>query len=59
VSRPTVDELAEAMRKAYSLHDQPRVRVVPWAKADPEKQEAWRVCARTALVLIFGTENVS
>ncbi|QDH50407.1 hypothetical protein [Caulobacter phage KcrB] len=43
----TVDDLAAAMREAYGLHVGEPVK--PWAQADKDKQEAWRVCVRAAL----------
>ena len=56
---PSDQELAATMQRAFNEHDDPGGKLTPWELADPDKQEAWLVCARAALVLIFGAEKAS
>lgn len=49
-------DVAAAMREAFNQHNDPGSNLTPWAEADPDKREAWMVCARAAFKAIFGTE---
>lgn len=51
-----LEDVAAEMRAAYNQHADPGSAVIPWDRADPEKREAWMVCARAAFKAIFGTE---
>jgi hypothetical protein len=44
------------MRAAYNQHIDPGSKVTDWSLADPDKKEAWIVCARAAFKAIFGAE---
>jgi hypothetical protein len=54
VSRPSEVELATLMRAAYNEHIDPGSKVTDFDVADLDKREAWLVCARAALVRIYG-----
>ncbi len=42
-----IDTLAKKLRDAYGIHCGEKWR--PWSRAAPEKREAWRAIAKTAM----------
>jgi hypothetical protein len=59
IRMPSDVDLAATMRRAYNEHTDPGSKVTDFNVADPDKREAWLVCARAALVLIFGAERTA
>ena len=51
-----VDQLARCMRDAFNRHDSGQAPL-DWDKADEERREAWRVCARSALHVLRSTAS--
>jgi hypothetical protein len=53
---PSDEELAVTMRRAFNDHIEPGSTLIPWEFAADDRKQAWLVCARAALSLIFCME---
>jgi hypothetical protein len=51
-----LEDVARDMRAAFNEHVDPKSALIPWELANPDRKEAWMVCARAAFKAIFGTE---